>query len=56
MIACQVVFMTSLKVEPPYDKDKGIYVLTADKLPSIINPIEGGIGECHCRIFTNLHS
>ncbi|KAG0433208.1 hypothetical protein HPB47_020117 [Ixodes persulcatus] len=40
----QVLYLTDLKVQPHFDKEKGVYSLTADKLPLIINPVEGSSG------------
>lgn len=43
-VKSQVLYLTDLKVQPHFDKEKGVYSLTADKLPLIINPVEGSSG------------
>ncbi|XP_064460654.1 GPI transamidase component PIG-S-like [Ornithodoros turicata] len=43
-VKSQMLFLTSLDVESHFDKTRQIHVLSSDKLPLIINPIEGHIG------------
>lgn len=43
-VKSQVLFLISLGMHPKYDKAKGGYMLSPDKLPLLINPIEGHLG------------